>query len=110
RVVLAGTTTPPVDTPPRRIFAFLDWRPVPALSVVANVDYESERWLQSAINSLVYYQGGSFAVTNFKVAYQASEHFKADIGVNNLTDRNYPIEDGYHAPGRTYFANLRVSL
>ena len=35
---------------------------------------------------------------------------KPEIGVNNLTDRDYVIEDGYHAPGRTYFANVRVKF
>jgi outer membrane cobalamin receptor len=30
--------------------------------------------------------------------------------VTNLADQNYLIEDGYHAPGRQYFANLRMNL
>jgi outer membrane cobalamin receptor len=32
------------------------------------------------------------------------------VGVTNLTDEDYEIEDGYHAPGRGYFANVRATL
>ena len=32
------------------------------------------------------------------------------LPVDDLTNENYEIEDGYHAPGREYFANVRASL
>ena len=75
-----------------------------------DVDYESKRWLQSAFNNLVYYQGGSFALVGLKAAYNPIDPLKIELGVTNLMDRNYVIEDGYNAPGREYFVNVRVSF
>jgi outer membrane cobalamin receptor len=45
-----------------------------------------------------------------KLAYDPVANVELDIGATNLTDENYEIEDGYHAPGREYFANVRASL
>jgi outer membrane cobalamin receptor len=36
--------------------------------------------------------------------------WKVEVGVTNLADRNYATADGYHAPGREYFANIRFAL
>lgn len=109
RVVLAGGTVP-TDTPGHKLFAFLSWHPIPAVAIVPSVDLEGDRWLQSATNNLIYYQGGSFTVLGLKAAYQPTANFQAELGVKNLTDKNYVIEDGYHASGRAYFANVRVTF
>ena len=109
RVVVSGAVEP-TDTPDHKLFAFTEWYPIAPVSLVADVDIEDKRWLQSAVNSLLYYQGGSFTLLNVKGGYQITPQASAEFGVNNLTDRNYVIEDGYHAPGRTYFANVRVKF
>jgi iron complex outermembrane recepter protein len=98
------------DTPGQKLFAYLDWRPTPKLALVPNVDIESQRWLQSWMNNLVYYRGGSFTLVDIKGSYQPLEPVKIELGVTNLMDRNYVIEDGYNGPGREYFVNLRVTL
>jgi iron complex outermembrane recepter protein len=109
RVVISGAVEP-TDTPDHKLFAFTEWHPIAPLALVASVDIEDKRWLQSAVNSLLYYQGGSFTLLNAKGSYNFTSQASAELGVNNLTDRNYVIEDGYHAPGRTYFANVRVNF
>jgi iron complex outermembrane recepter protein len=106
REVLAGNTVP-TDTPGHKFFAYLEWRPIEQLLIVPTVDIEDKRWLQSAVNNTVYYQGGSFTLLNVKAAYQFLANATFEIGTTNLSDRNYVVEDGYHAPGRQYFANLR---
>jgi iron complex outermembrane receptor protein len=109
RVVLSGSAVP-TDTPNHKFFGFLEWRPVAVVAVVPTLDIEGRRWLQSATNPLTYYRGGDFAMLNLKVSYQPSEMLQAEIGSKNVSDQNYLIEDGYHAPGREYFANIRVTL
>ena len=109
RVELSGGTVQ-TDTPGQKLFAYLDWRPLPRLEVVPDVDLESRRWLQSAINNLVYYQGGSFTLVGLKAAYNPIDPLKVELGVTNLMDRNYVIEDGYNGPGREYFVNVRVKF
>ncbi len=107
REVVAGNTVP-TDTPNEKFFAFAEWRPMPKLAIVPSLDVEGKRWLQSAVNNTVYYRGGSFSLFNAKAAYEFYPGATFELGTTNISDRNYVIEDGYHAPGRQYFANLRV--
>lgn len=109
RVELAGGAVQ-TDTPEQKVFAYLDWRPLPRLEIVPDVDYESRRWLQSATNLLKYYQGGSFTLLGLKAAYNPVDLLRIELGVTNLMDRNYVIEDGYNGPGREYFVNVRVNF
>ena len=109
RVVVSGMVEP-TDTPDHKLFVYSEWHPIAPLALVASVDLEDKRWLQSAVNSLYYYQGGSFTLFNAKAAYSFTSQVSAEFGVNNLADRNYVIEDGYHAPGRQFFANARVKF
>lgn len=108
RVELSGGAIQ-TDTPGQKLFAYLNWHPLPQLALVPNVDVESKRWLQNAVNNLVYYRGGSFTLVGLKASYQPVERVTMELGSTNLMDRNYVIEDGYHGPGRQYFLNLRVS-
>jgi iron complex outermembrane recepter protein len=107
RVVGSGATVP-TDTPNHKFFAFLEWRPVERLTVVPTLDIEDKRWLQNAVNNTLYYRGGSFSLVNVKAAYEFLRGATVEAGTTNAGDRNYVIEDGYHAPGRQYFANLRI--
>jgi iron complex outermembrane receptor protein len=109
RVVESGAVEP-TDTPDHKLFVFAEYHPLAPLALVASVDLEDKRWLQSAVNSTFYYQGGSFTLFNAKAAYSFTPKLSAEFGVNNLTDRNYVIEDGYHAPGRQFFANVRAKF
>ncbi len=106
REVLEGDTVP-TDTPNQKFFAFAEWRPIPQLTIVPSVDIEGKRWLQSAVNNTVYYRGASYSLFNAKAAYEFYPGATVELGTTNISDRNYLVEDGYHAPGRQYFANLR---
>jgi iron complex outermembrane receptor protein len=98
------------DTPGQKLFAYLSWHPLPRLELIPDVDMESKRWLQNNVNNLVYYRGGSFTLVGLKAAYNPVDPVKIQVGVTNLTDRNYAMSDGYNAPGREYFMNVRVNL
>ena len=107
REVLDGAYVP-TDTPGRKFVAFAQWHPIAQLTIVPSLDIESKRWLQSAVNATVYYRGGSYSLFNAKAVYEFYPGATFELGSSNISDRNYAIEDGYHAPGRQYFANLRV--
>jgi iron complex outermembrane receptor protein len=108
--VIEGGNTVATDTPNHKFFGFMEWRPIEQLAIVPSLDIEDKRWLQSAVNNTVYYRGGSFSMLNVKAAYQFLPEAMFEVGTTNLGDRNYVIEDGYHAPGRQYFANVRVTF
>jgi outer membrane cobalamin receptor len=42
--------------------------------------------------------------------YRPVDPVKIEVGVTNLMDRNYVFGDGYNAPGREYFMNVRVNF
>jgi outer membrane cobalamin receptor len=54
--------------------------------------------------------GGSFTLVDLKAAYNPVDPVKIEVGVTNLMDRNYVFGDGYNAPGREYFMNVRVNF
>ncbi|TWV99666.1 TonB-dependent receptor [Chitinophaga pinensis] len=35
---------------------------------------------------------------------------QSEGGINNITDKNYSLVEGYPEPGRNYFANVVYSL
>jgi len=109
RVVVAGNSIP-TDTPNYKLFAFLNWKPLATLTVIPSVEVQGNRWLQSATNNTIFYRAGSYGIVNLKAAYAFLPSASFEIGANNLGDRNYLVEDGYHAPGRQYFANVRVAF
>lgn len=100
----------PTDTPDHTVFVFLNWRPIASVEIVPSLDVEGRRWLQSATNNFVYYRGGNFTRLGLKAAYRPVASFTAEVGVRNLTDQNYVVEDAYHAPGREFDANVRLSF
>ena len=109
RDVRAGGTVP-TDTPNDKFFAFAEWRPIDKLAIVPSLDLEGKRWLQSAVNATYYYRGGSFTRLNAKAVYEFLPGATFEAGSTNIGDRNYVVEDGYHAPGREFFANLRFKF
>ncbi|HTY51031.1 MAG TPA: TonB-dependent receptor, partial [Steroidobacteraceae bacterium] len=109
RQFLTGTTVP-TDTPAERLFAYADWHPLPMLSIVPSVDVEGRRWLQNAVNVQQYYRAGAYTLFGIKAAYSPTQQLSFELGVKNLADRDYVIEDGYNGPGREYFVNARYAL
>ncbi|HUI61292.1 MAG TPA: TonB-dependent receptor [Steroidobacteraceae bacterium] len=100
----------PIDTPDSKLFAYLLWNPIASVEIVPSVDIEGRRWLQNALVNTLYYRGGSFTRFDVKASWQPLSSWKVELGCTNLTDRNIVVEDGYHGPGREYFANVRFEL
>jgi iron complex outermembrane receptor protein len=96
------------DTPKHKLFVYANWTPLPSLLITPSVEYDSKKWLQGAIVTTYYYRGGDFVRADLKATYQLADNWSVDAGVRNLFDANYEVEDGYHAPGRNFFADMRA--
>lgn len=107
---ILNDTAVATDNPANKLFLYANWKPLEDLSVVPNFEFESKKWLQSAANANYYYRGGDFAIANLKIAYQLRNDLQVEAGVKNLFDANYRIEDGYNAPGRSFFTNVRLTF
>jgi iron complex outermembrane receptor protein len=100
----------PTDTPTEHFFAYAIWHPLSSISVTPTFEVEGRRWLQNAVNATVYYRAGAYTLVGIKAGWQPTEQLNVEMGVKNLTDHDYLIEDGYNGPGREYFVNLRYTL
>jgi iron complex outermembrane recepter protein len=47
---------------------------------------------------------------NGQASYRFAHYLTAEIGVNNIFDKNYTIQEGYPEAGRTFYASLYFNL
>jgi len=94
------------DVPNRKLFAYTKWQASAPLSVLASVEANSSRFSSSDGKRIA----GGFGVANLKSTYQFNQAWSAEIGVNNLLDRNYMLFEGYPLEGRNYFANATMKF
>ncbi len=53
---------------------------------------------------------GGFSVLGLKASWSPVAALTLEAGIDNATDRNYQLDDGFPAAGRSWFANLRYSF
>ncbi len=94
------------DVPKRKLFAYTKWQATAPLSVIASLEADSSRFS----NSNGKFVAGGFGVANLKGTYQFNPAWSAEVGVNNLLDRNYMLVEGYPLEGRNYFANATMKF
>lgn len=90
------------DIPKHKLAAFAKYRPVTGLSLIANVEYNSQRYSSTDGVDVA----RAFAVANFKAAYEFLKGVTIEGGVTNIFDRDYALSDGYPEAGRSFFTNL----
>jgi iron complex outermembrane receptor protein len=97
----------PTDVPNSKGFLYAEWRPVPRLRVLPNLDLATDRWTVNSAGTL-YYQTGGYVVANLEVDYSVTDQLEVGLGGQNLTDTNYQLVDGFPEPGRSFFLRLRA--
>jgi iron complex outermembrane receptor protein len=70
-----------------------------ALDIIGFAESNSSRWASNTVEL------AGFTTLNLKAVYRANKAISTEVGVNNLSDHNYSLADGYPNPGRTWFAN-----
>ena len=94
------------DVPNRKLFAYTKWQASAPLTILGSVEADSSRFSSSDGKRIA----GGFGVANLKGSYQFNQAWSAEIGVNNLLDRNYMVIEGYPLEGRNYFANATLKF
>lgn len=77
---------------------------VAAEQVSSVVSREDSRWTSNTSEI------AGFTTVNLKAVWRPVKNLSTEIGVNNLTDRNYELDYGYPNPGRMWFANARYQF
>ncbi len=89
------------DTPEHKVFTFVEAKPLKNLRLVASYEYNSSRF--SSSNGI---EAAGFSLVNVKAGWTLPRGVEASVGVNNLFDRNYQLNEGYPEAGRSVFASI----
>lgn len=88
------------NVPDTKITTNLTWTPMSNLRIIGFAEYNSDRWVSNTAKV------AGFTIMNLKAAWQPLKDLTAEVGVNNLTDKNYYLDYGFPNPGRMWFTNL----
>lgn len=86
--------------PETKVISHLNWSPINTLKIIGLAEYNSSRWVSNTTKV------DGFTVMNLKAAWQPLNNLTAELGVNNITDKNYNLDFGFPNPGRMWFTNL----
>jgi iron complex outermembrane recepter protein len=86
--------------PDTKITTNLTWSPVTSFRVIGFAEYNSSRWVSNTAKV------DGFTIMNLKAAWQPLTKLTAELGINNITDKNYYLDFGFPNPGRMWFTNL----
>ena len=91
------------NIPHNKVFAYLQYfTPLKGLSWLSSVEFNGDRYSDSTGIRVA----DQYALLNTKFIYEGFKGFTIESGVNNLTDENYAVDEGYPLAGRTFFVNL----
>ncbi|MVT12410.1 TonB-dependent receptor plug domain-containing protein [Chitinophaga tropicalis] len=94
-----------IDVPEHKLFAFLQYQHEDKYGIQLNSEYNSKRYSTTYGTTT-----GSFVLLNTRAMVKVWRYFSVEAGINNITDKNYSLAEGYPEPGRNYFANLIYRL
>jgi len=94
-----------IDVPRSKLFGFAQYQLNDRFSVQANAEYNSKRYSTTYGTTT-----GAFTLLNASASVHVWKWFSVEAGVNNITDKNYSLAEGYPEPGRNYFVNLLYRL
>lgn len=93
------------DVPRQKMFGFVQYQLKDLLSVQVNAEHNSKRYSTTYGTST-----GNFTLLNTSATLHIWRWFSVEGGINNITDKNYSLVEGYPEPGRNYFANVVYRL
>lgn len=97
------------DTPKHRIYAHLSYQPLAMLNWQNSLEAEQGRQVSYA-SPAKYKEEARFVLLNTQLSWQVQKNLSLDAGINNLTDKNYELSDGFPMPGRVFFASTQMSF
>lgn len=98
---VSDPATKVTDVPRQKATLYAVYHPIDAVDLIAFVESNSARWVSNTVEI------GSYTTLNLKAAYRPIKALTLEAGVNNATDQNYALANGFPQPGRMWFANVR---
>ncbi len=96
------------DIPHNKATAYLQYfTPVKGLSLLPSLEYNSDRNSDASYAPSV---AQAYTLINAKAIYEVYKGLTIEAGINNLTDENWSLTEGFPLAGRTFFANMRYKF
>jgi iron complex outermembrane receptor protein len=100
----------PQGVPDWKAFAYLNWRPLPKLTIRPNIEYADQRWTVTTTAPLTFYKTGSYLLANLSADYEVADNVIATVAVQNLGDQDYQLTDGFPEAGRSFYVGVRAKF
>lgn len=97
---VSDSTTKLTGIPETKIVLHALWRVAGSIDVIAFAEHDGSRWANNTTEL------AGYTTLNLKAVWRPTKDLSAEVGVDNLTDRNYELDYGFPNPGRMWFANL----
>jgi iron complex outermembrane receptor protein len=104
---LSDSSVTLTETPRHRLFAHTRVQLGDQWALQAIVESEKGRYVTFGTG---YMELGGYAELGLKAIWKPLKDVTVDVGVRNLTDKNYELAEGYVMPGRTMYANMRYQF
>ena len=95
-----------IDVPDNKLFASAEYSIAKKMIITLFGEYDSRR--NNASDGTRVSPG--YFVMNGQLSYHFVHSLTAEIGVNNMFDKSYTIEEGYPQAGRTFYVSLYFNL
>jgi iron complex outermembrane receptor protein len=95
------------DIPAHKFFGYSQFAVLPHWQLQIDLETNSSRWDSDTI------QLSGYEIFNLQLSYQqehAHHPWRISFGVNNLSDEDYALADGFPSSGRMWFANAKWSF
>lgn len=89
------------NVPEHKVFTYIQYHFAAEWSLQGNVEYNSDRYSTSYGA-----RAGGFTLYNIRATIPIWKKLTIEGGVNNITDKNYALTEGYPEAGRNYFVNM----
>ncbi len=93
-----------VGVPDRKLFAYVAAKPWAGVTLQATLEHNSRRWVSNTVAL------GEFTLLGLKAAWQPLPALTLEAGVDNVGDKNYELDAGFPAAGRSWFAQARYTF
>lgn len=91
------------DIPQHKLSSYLVLMPIEHLKIQTEIERNSSRWASNTLKL------SGYQIANIQLSYalkHATGQWNFSAGINNITDQNYALADGYPSAGRMWFTNL----
>lgn len=98
-----------IGVPHNKLFAYGKWNVNSALTLVASLDAADGNSLSRKngnSNTAAWFGTSGYALVNLKGTYLINQDWTADLGINNMLDKNYAYMEGFYLQGRNMFVNV----